>query len=842
MNKMFASLTGKILLALVGVAVVSSVAVGFVSYQVARNGLTEQIKVALKVTDKVNYQRVEAVEHLVTGDLHVVAAQVIEYDLIRKMDAGRSELRTEGTANPLRQLYVTENSGGDRAALDDAGDGSAYSTLHSHFHPVMRDLRTERGYYDIFLIGRNGEILYSVTKEDDFGTNLVDGVYADSGLGRAFREAIANADGNIYYEDFSPYAPSNNRPESFAVYPIVESNGGAKTIHGAVAVQISPSMFGLTSGTEDTGHATQVYLTALDGTLRSDLPATPETDILTHSIPLTDALTNATEEGSVFEQTGAMGSKAVIAVSRVGFFDQNWLLIAERDWQNAYQSVTSAKLYIAAVAIAVSILGCVVGWIFGRSVTAPLFRLKKRMLLLAEGSYEDEIPGTKLKDEVGAMARSVQTFREAAMERKQQRKAREQQDEERKAERQRMLEQLNAEMGHVVRAGVQGDFSARVEHTFDDEVLNQLGTGLNELVSTVEKGISAVARAMTAMSDGELTRRMDGKFVGAFGELQTDVNDAMEKLQTVVGQVKGAAEDLNQTADGISRGSGDLAVRTENQAEALQRTSATMEEMSANITANSENAVRASDLAKTAQQRATTGMDVASQAVESMNEIEASSTRIAETIAIIDTIASQTNLLALNAAVEAARAGDAGKGFSVVAEEVRELAHKTSEAARDITTLISASSERVSKGVEQVRGAGNALEEIMDAISRASETMAEISSATQEQAEGIRDVSSAVANMDSLTQENVALAEESRTSSEALKTQSGSLAETIRYFDIGAVAVAKPVQVANAPRPATTAAPASAPRPAPTKKPTAAAPMVEEPSFKAAVGEDWSSF
>ncbi|MHA3914441.1 methyl-accepting chemotaxis protein [Halovulum sp. GXIMD14793] len=842
MKKMFASLTGKVLLALVGVTVISVFAVGFVSYQVAKNGLTEQIKVALKATDKVNYHKIEGVEKLVTGDLHVVAAQVIEYDLIRKMQAGVEELRSGGVANPLRQLYVTENTVGDKKTFDDAGDGSAYSALHAHFHPVMRDLMGERGYYDIFLIDKDGNIIYSVTKEDDFSTNIADGIYAESGLGRAFRDAIANADGEIYYQDFSPYAPSGNSSESFAVYPIVEKSGGSTTVHGAVAVQISSDMFGLTSGTEDTGDATQVYLAASDGILRSDLPAKPGTDILSNSIPLTDALTSATEEGVVFEQIGAMGTRAIIAVSRVGFFDQTWFLIAERDWQNAYQSVNSVKLYISVVAVVVSILGCVVGWIFGHSVTAPLLRLKKRMLLLAEGSYEEDIPGTNRKDEVGSMARSVQTFREAAMERKQQRKAREQQDEERKAERQRMLEQLNAEMGHVVRAGVQGDFSARVEHTFDDDVLNQLGSGLNELVSTVEKGISAMACAMTAMSDGELTRRMDGKFVGAFGELQTNVNDAMEKLQTVVGQVKGAAEDLNQTADGISRGSGDLAVRTENQAEALQRTSATMEEMSANITANSENAVRASDLAKTAQQRATTGMDVASQAVESMNEIEASSTRIAETIAIIDTIASQTNLLALNAAVEAARAGDAGKGFSVVAEEVRELAHKTSEAARDITTLISASSERVSKGVEQVRGAGNALEEIMDAISRASETMAEISSATQEQAEGIRDVSSAVANMDSLTQENVALAEESRTNSEALKTQSGSLSETIRYFDIGTVAVAKPAPAANAPRPTTNAASASAPRPASTTKPAALAPVVEEPSFKAAVGEDWSSF
>ncbi len=847
MKKLLSSLTGKVILAVTGTAAFALIAVGLTSYLLIDRFAMNQIDAGLETVDKTNTNRIDQLEGLIIGDLQLMAATVASGRTISSMSSGIAKSRDGSEAEPLRDAYIFDNPNpaGDKMALDDAGDGSGYSKRHAGLHPILRDLLVTRGYYDIFLIDPAGMIVYTVAKEDDFATNVADGKYADSGLGRAFRAAIEGSAGSFHFEDFSPYAPSNDRPESFVALRVdkVTASGESEVV-GVVAVQVSPSLFGLSSGDASQKNDAQVYLVDRAGVLHTDIPATPELDILTRQLPMSPELSQLNEGSLVSHQIGALGTPAIVAASKVSFFGHDWLLVAERDEASAMAVVKTVELMLAGAAVIALLLGIGISLIVGRKIAAPLVKLKDRMLVLADGNYDEEIPGTEVAGEVGSMARSVETFRAAAMERKALRLENERAEEERQQQKQRMLELLNSQIGDVVRAGLQGDFKARVSHRFDDEVLNELSTNLNELVASVGRSIEAVDRAMNAMSDGELTKRMDGEFVGAFKSLQTNVNLAMEKLQAVVGQVKEAAENLGDTATEISGGSRDLASRTENQAGALQRTSATMEQMSANITANSENAVRASDLAKTAHQRATTGMEVASAAIDSMNEIEGSSTRIGETIAIIDTIASQTNLLALNAAVEAARAGDAGKGFSVVAEEVRELAHKTSEAARDITSLISASSEQVSKGVEQVKGAGDALEEIMEAISNASETMADISYATKEQAEGIRDVSSAVANMDALTQENVALAEESRTNSDSLKSQSGSLAETIRYFDLGkkqkatAAPQAASQPVPNGPR----ATARGAPEPTPAPAANSALPPVEETAFAAASGDDWSSF
>lgn len=850
MNNFFKSLTAKVLLAVVGVSSMSLLALGITSYIVVDAGAKAEMESAIVTTVKVNHANVKRLEDMVTGDLQLLSTLMENNGAITGLSKAVSALRSSEEGEPVRKRYIFENPFpvGKKMSLDKSQDNTTYSKLHATHHPVLREFLTSRGYYDIFLIDAKGEVIYTVAKEDDFATNVQDGKYSDSGLGRAFRSAMESSKPTIQFENFSPYLPSANRPESFVAIRLETKNvfTDAKEVVGAIAIQISPALFGLTGGSDEKHGLEEVYLTDLNGLVNTDIVATKELDILQRRIELGAGFELIGEDPLTTYQNGILDERAVVAARTVEFLGHQWLLIAERNEEAALSEIRNMEITMGITGIVILLVAALVGVVLGKSMTRPILRLKERMLLLAEGEYDQDIPGVKLNGEVGAMARSVQTFREAALDRKEARIHQEEAGELLKVERQKMLEQLNGEIGGVVQAALEGNFSQRVVHKFDDDVLNTLAGSLNDLMVVVENGISKVNSAVTAMSDGELAKRMEGKFVGEFANLQKNVNSATEKLQVVVGQVQAATGDLNTTADQISQGSSDLAARTENQAESLQRTSATMEEMSANISANSENAVRASDLAKTAHQRATTGMDVANAAINSMNEIEASSVRIAETIAVIDTIASQTNLLALNAAVEAARAGDAGKGFSVVAEEVRELAHKTSEAARDITTLISASSEQVGKGVEQVKGAGNALEEIMIAISNASETMAEISSATKEQAEGIRDVSLAVAKMDSLTQENVQLAERTLSNSNALKTQSGSLTETIRYFDLGDMAFAAPKAVAR-PKPA--AAPpvrkkAEAYSLAPKRelKPAAPAAQTDEPTLQTAAGEDWSSF
>jgi methyl-accepting chemotaxis protein len=193
------------------------------------------------------------------------------------------------------------------------------------------------------------------------------------------------------------------------------------------------------------------------------------------------------------------------------------------------------------------------------------------------------------------------------------------------------------------------------------------------------------------------------------------------------------------------------------------------------------------------------GGAIAGQAVEAMARIEDASTKISDIIRVIDDIAFQTNLLALNAAVEAARAGDAGKGFAVVASEVRTLAQRSSEAAKDISALISSSNSEVGEGVKLVRQAGDQLSQILAASQKVAATIADISAASGEQASGVEEMSQAVAHLDEMTQQNAALAEQSAASAGSLSGKIVQLNDLVAAFRTGHEAPA----VAAMPKPAT---------------------------------------
>jgi methyl-accepting chemotaxis protein len=173
---------------------------------------------------------------------------------------------------------------------------------------------------------------------------------------------------------------------------------------------------------------------------------------------------------------------------------------------------------------------------------------------------------------------------------------------------------------------------------------------------------------------------------------------------------------------------------------------------------------------------------VVAKAVEAMGEIEGSSRKISDIIGVIDEIARQTNLLALNAAVEAARAGEAGRGFAVVASEVRNLAQRSSQAAKDIKDLITSSGSQVQNGVGLVNKAGGALAEIVESINRVATIVSDIASASSEQASGIEEVNKALTQMDEVTQQNSALVEQATATAKTLDQQAQTMSEQVAFF------------------------------------------------------------
>ncbi len=302
--------------------------------------------------------------------------------------------------------------------------------------------------------------------------------------------------------------------------------------------------------------------------------------------------------------------------------------------------------------------------------------------------------------------------------------------------------------------------------------------------------VDNIGRGLSALAQGDLTARIDAELTGPFAKLKSDFNGAMVAVSAAMTAVSTSATGITNGANDIRQASDDLSQRTEQQAASLEETAAAMHEITTTVKETAETASRADAVVVETRRDAEASGDVVRRAVEAMNGIERSSSEISEIIAVIDGIAFQTNLLALNAGVEAARAGDAGKGFAVVASEVRALAQRSADAAKDVKSKITASTEQVDLGVGLVAEAGAALQRITSRIGEISTLVGNIASAAEQQATGLQQVNTAVSEMDGVTQQNAAMVEEATAAARSLVEETDVMAREVGRFRLAAGATA----------------------------------------------------
>lgn len=301
---------------------------------------------------------------------------------------------------------------------------------------------------------------------------------------------------------------------------------------------------------------------------------------------------------------------------------------------------------------------------------------------------------------------------------------------------------------------------------------------------SIVRPIDHAVKVAQAVASGDLRTRIDVTSNDETGQMLDALKTMNTSLAGIVAKVRSGTETISVASGEIAQGNLDLSSRTEQQASALEETAASMEELTSTVKQNAENTREAKQLAANACHIALKGGDVVERAVGTMASITESSKQIADIIGVIEGIAFQTNILALNAAVEAARAGEQGRGFAVVASEVRNLAQRSATAAKEIKTLIGASSERVEAGSTLVNEAGATMTEIVASVQRVMQVMTEISASTSEQGAGIDQVNHAVAEMDSAVQQNAALVEETAAAAQALSEQTIALNEVVSVFKL----------------------------------------------------------
>nr|MBB2844000.1 methyl-accepting chemotaxis protein [Enterobacter ludwigii] len=294
-------------------------------------------------------------------------------------------------------------------------------------------------------------------------------------------------------------------------------------------------------------------------------------------------------------------------------------------------------------------------------------------------------------------------------------------------------------------------------------------------INTVKKSIEEVTAGNLGVTIPEFGNNCAGRLIPG-------INSLSSNIATLVREIRASSQTAMTLSDQLSARSAQLSVKTEQQSASLVQTAASMEQMAASTRNNADNTRLASEQANRATLQARKGGELMGQVATNMQSITECAQQMTEIISMIDGIAFQTNILALNAAVEAARAGDHGKGFSVVAEEVRNLAHRSADAAKNIKTLIEVTSNNVTQGVTVVSEAEKNMQEIVTGSGNVSQLMDDIFTSTSEQEKGISQITLALSELERVTQSNVTMAEELNGSSDVLRNQVSELQARTRNF------------------------------------------------------------
>jgi len=606
----------------------------------------------------------------------------------------------------LQRLYITDNPNatGEKHLLDVASDDSAYSRHHRRYHPWLRTLLTERGYYDIFLFDLDGNLVYTVFKELDYATNLVSGEYKDTDLGRAYRAARASGQpGDLAFFDFQPYAPSHGAPASFVSTPIHDQGGD---MIGVLVFQMPiDRLNGVMQVSAGLGETGETFIVGADQLMRSDSRFRDESTILDRNIEgerIQSALDGASGVG-IF--TDHRGEEVVSAYVPVDFQGVRWAVVAEQTTDEAFAPIVEMRNMMFGLTMLILLLIGTAGFFVSRRLTKPVVDLTDAMQILSHGDHALTVPGLGRGDEIGSMAEAVDVFKQNAIER-QKLEAAQQEEQSARERRTEAIEALIGDFDAQVSDALRVVSSATTEMAASANAMSQTASATSEQSNAVadastemSANVQTVATATEelAASVHEISRQAQD----SSGIAQNAVNQAESATQEVQGLVE-ASQRIGEVVDLINN----IAGQTN-----LLALNATIEAARAGE-AGKGFAVVASEVKNLATQTAKATEDIASQvgeiqgatnsAVDAISGIAGTVNRIHEIVAGISAAVEQQGAATQEISRNVQEAARGTQDVSANIDKVNRGASDTGSSCREVLDTIEALSQQAERLNQQV--------------------------------------------------------------------------------------------------------------------------------------------